>query len=106
MGREVLPSGFAIVAALRAFVLKLAAAEVDLSALAGPGGVFGCGHDVGYGRMDEPCHKGGRRQSVRTGKCPETRGVIERTTRGQRVCLGIDLIHGRPVTRDARTSGT
>ena len=100
---EVFPSGFAVVAAARALVLERAPTEIGLPTLVGPRLVGGCGLNVGYGRMNELCDERGRRCAAKTGEGPESCGVGERTTRGERVCLGIVLVHGRTVTRSTRS---
>ena len=104
MRREIFPSGFSVDAALRAFVLKLAAAEVDLAALPRPGGVFDHDRDTGHGFSDKPGDESGWRQSAQAGERAKPGGVIKRTSRGKRVCLGIVLVHAQSVTRVSRTS--
>ena len=100
-GWEVFPSGLAVVATMRTLVLERAPSEIGLSPLLGPGLVGGRGRNAGHGRVNELRDERGRRGAARAGEGPEPHGVGERTPRGEHVCLGIVLVHGRTVTRSA-----
>lgn len=93
------PSWFAIVSTPCAFILHLSTMEIALAALVRPDGVFRRRRDLGHDAVDELCDECGCRHAPRPGKRPESRGIVNRTTRGERVCLGIELIHVWSITR-------
>lgn len=102
MERQVFPSRFAVVAAMRSLILERPTLTVGLTAAIGPVRVFGCTDSAFHCRVNESRDEGGRGHSVRTGERSETCGIRDGTTRGERVGLGIDLIHLLAITRRTR----
>ena len=95
VGWHEFPAGLAIVAALRAFVLKFASAGVAGSAFGCPEEIVGGGRDVMDVLFDETGDECGGSHAERAGKRPKPRRVFQGEARCQCVCLGIVLVHGR-----------
>ena len=91
-GGKIFPSGFAVVAAMRALILELAAECVFRAAMRRPVQIVLRGRDRSDGRVDEFGRQRRRCDAQRTRKGAKARRVLKRKTRCQRVGFRIVLV--------------